>query len=238
MYGQVPDCGWASQLPANWTPAKYNKEALEEHRAQALHNIQKRAAKFTRKVPSTCYSVGQTVIVQLCSRSKGAKLREWNTFAEVLGPGSDPDHLRVKFQNTVLTRNQWAEEEVAVRLLCPLVDDLDLETSISSDKIVYKPHKGLNSRDVDAFIEKLFMMRVTDTPDERHQTSYLVVFSGETILEASWVNAKSFSASVHSHAESLVRTDVFEHTILHPCSSSRICPRLLPPNALTASWRT
>jgi len=204
MYGQVPDWGLSSQLPANWSPPKYKTAMLSEHREQAFQNIKKRAAKFTRTVPSTSYCIGQTVIVQLCSRAKGAKEREFRSFAEILAPGRDTEHLRVKFQNTVLYRNQWVEQDVPVSWLVPLMDDIDIESSVSAEKIVYRPHKGLNSRDVDVYIERLFLKRVMDGPDERKQTSYLVVFSGQRILDATWVSAKDYSERTLSHAESLV----------------------------------
>ena len=203
MYGKVPDFGWPEL--GDFTPTRFRADHRQD-RLKALERIKTRAQKLCVEIANTNYRVDQTVLVQLCSRAEGSSGREWTSVAKIIGICSEPDYVMVKYLNTNINRPEAFEERVPVRLLCPLVDDVDLQASISAGEIVPRPHLGLNTRDTRVYVDRILMVReIRHGRYQPNETHYLVMFSGNTILQATWVLKDHMDMNQLSHVEELVR---------------------------------
>jgi len=204
MYGTVPDIGWEEF--ATFTPVKFRGDFRKDWNT-ALRRIKSRAEKLSVEVPNTNYLVGQVVLVQLCSRAEGAAPREWYSAAKILSLGAE-DMVRVRYENTNINRPEGLEESVPVRLLYPLVDDLDVEASVTAGATVTVPHTAFNARDTRVYFDKILMSRhIQYGKHKTNETSYLVLHCGSSLLQATWVVDDRLDQAQLSHAEELVRID-------------------------------
>lgn len=209
MYGKTPDYGWEEMR--DFTPTRFRGDHKQD-RLRALERIKTRAKKLCVEIANTNYRLEQTVLVQLCSRAEGSAGREWSSVAKIISMGPEPDMVLVKYLNTNITRPEGFEEKVGVRLLCPLVDDVDLQASISTGEIVTRPHTGLNTRDTRVYVDKILMSRVLASGRRKaNELSYLVQFSGNSVLQASWVFEEDLDKNQLSHVEQLVRIAFYSH---------------------------
>lgn len=203
MYGKTPDYGWEEMR--NFTPTRFRGNHRQD-RLKALERIKTRAKKLCVEIANTNYRLEQTVLVQLCSRAEGSAGREWSSVAKIIGVCPEPDMVLVKYLNTNINRPEGFEEKVGVRLLCPLVDDVDLQESISAGEIVTRPHMGLNTRDTRVYVDKILMSRMLSHGKRKaNETSYLVQFSGNNLLQATWVLDDHLDMNQLSQVEQLVR---------------------------------
>ena len=200
MYGMPPVYGFdiaGFALPSF-------KGNHHDDRKKALQHITARADKMRVVIPNTAYVLNQTVLVQLCSRAKEARGREWCSAAKIIGV-SEPDYVQVKYLNTNYSRPEGYEERVPVKQLCPLVDDVDMQASIQAGEIVHVPHKALHTRDTRVYVDKILMSRKLDHgKNEKNETSYLVMFSGNSLLQVKWVWSEDLLQGQLSHVEKLV----------------------------------
>lgn len=202
MYGKPPDIGWEEF--ANFTPAKFRGDFRKDWNT-ALRRIKSRAEKLSVDVQNTNYVVGQVVLVQLCSRAEGAPPREWYSAAKIISLGPEKDTVRVRYENCNINRPEGWEQTVPVRLLYPLIDDLDIQASVEAGRTVSAPHPAINARDTRVYIDKILMSRkIKYGKNKVDETSYLVLYSGNTFLQASWVLDDRLDESQLSHVEELV----------------------------------
>ena len=202
MYGKPPEYGW--EHLGNYTPSKYKGDPAKD-RVTALQNIQARAQKVSVIVKNSNYVVGQRVLVQLCSRAEGSATREWASYAQIIERCQDEDEVVVRYLNTNLGRPEGTDERVPVRLLCPLLDDVDLEASLATGQHVTKPHAGVNTRDTRVYVDKILLKRKIKNGHRKElETSYLVMFSGNTVKQAKWVLDDDLAFNQLSHVEELV----------------------------------
>lgn len=215
MYGKAPDIGWAEF--SNFTPVKFRGDHTKDWNT-ALRRIKTRAEKLSVAVPNTNYVVGQNVLVQLCSRAEGAAPREWYSAAKIISLGEDKEMVRVRYRNSNINRPECMEENVPVRLLYPLEDDLDIRASVDAGRAVSAPHSNLNARDTRVYIDKILMSRkIKYGRDKVDETSYLVLYCGNTYLQAAWVLDDRLDESQLSHVEELVGKRSFKNHVMHRC---------------------
>ena len=206
MYGKHPVYNWEDIVIVK-------SPRFQDHvkdRQIALNRITGRAEQLSVAVTNSNYVLEQTVLVQLCSTAAEALNREWASCAKIIGLCAKPEYVRVKYLNTNFSRPEGREEEVPVRLLYPLADDVDLQASIAAGEIVSRPHAALNTRDTRVYVDKIIMVRMLKYGKHKaDETSYLVLFSGNTLLQASWVLHEHLDMKQLSHVEQLVCNDYF-----------------------------
>jgi len=203
MYGVVPMYGFEDMVPAGFKPNYFT--TVEDDLEIAYLKIKARADRMCVKVNNTGYLIKQRVLVQLCSRSRDAQPREWQSVAEILSMGESENKVWVRYLNTNVHRPQGLEEEIDVKHLKPIKNDIDLRSTVMVGSIIGQPHLDVHNKDVVVYIHQLYLYRkLTIDKDHKHSIAYLLRYAGESHNQAGWVHESDIKSNQLSHVESLV----------------------------------
>lgn len=206
LYGVVPKVYWQLEpsLSKDYVPPCFSTPTND--RLIAYNRIRTRAEKRTVVVKNTEYVVSQSVLVQLNSRARDAEALEWASVGRIISLCDDENKVRVQFLNNNIYRPIGSEEEVDVKLLRPIIEDVDICSSIRGGEFVTKPHPHniITARDVVAYIDQLYLRRRIGTcKTDKYEQHYLLRYSGEQIHQVRWVPANDVKNNQLSHAELL-----------------------------------
>jgi hypothetical protein len=196
MYGEIP-----SQFvfkPENWTTP-------EEDVKVAYENIVKRGNDLRVEVTSDMFDVGQICFVQLNSRARDAAPREWHSVGRIKALDVDEKHrARVVFLNTNVGRPKGSEDDIELKHLFPVKDQIDYKHSLQEGDIVLSSINNFTGYDCVLYLEEMYLQRKITTADVTNGTFYLCRYSGEGYKQATWVLSTTIKDNQLSHVEKLV----------------------------------
>ena len=197
MYGMAPVyyVGVGNMKPVGYTTPQNDIEI-------AFRRIKERAEKLAVHNSNTDFHVGECVVVELCSRSKDAI--EWYSIAKVIRREANDQYIKVQYLNNNVHRPKGMVEDVDIKLLYHLKNDIDIAASVAQGSIKEIDHGNIGRKDVIVYIDEILLQK-----KEKDVISYLIRYSGERLDHVIWLEDNQISPSQLTALEHLVCFDSY-----------------------------
>jgi len=197
MYGQIPKF---FDVPATIKPIGYTSP--EQDRDIALKRLQQRGEQLAVHNNNMDFAIGETVLVQLCSRAKDAV--EWHSVATVVRRETNDQYIYVKYLNNNAHRPKGFEDSVNVKLLYHIKNDINIMESLVNHEVVETNHGNIGLNDIVVYIDELILKKC-----EKDEVYYLVRYAGNALDSVIWIRDDDISKNQLTDLERMVRNFFF-----------------------------